>query len=151
MLEIPSPPKMAKLSSTPSSFPWSRSIALKKSGLGLLHRHFDPEDRREAGGVPISPRFPFQLMGRYCHQAGLSKRAGSSYESYFAPLNGRPRFKSVDLTDLSIQRLSEGIYARCHDCEPRRLCPASPVNMPLAKHLRVQLLPRERKCASQAQ
>jgi hypothetical protein len=93
----------------------------EKVSLGLLQRHFDLEDG-EKGGVPISPRF-----------------------------HGRLTFKSIDLTDLSIQRLSEGICSRCHDCEPRWLCLASPVNMSLAKRLRVQLLPRGGKCASQAQ
>jgi hypothetical protein len=73
----------------------------EKVGLGLLHHHFDLEGRREAGGMPISPRFPFQDGEILPPSWPIQEGRFIPYEPYSAPLNSRPTFKSVDLTDLN--------------------------------------------------
>src|SRR3954447_24253796 len=83
----------------------------EKVGLGLLHHHFDLEDGEKlvelhSMSTPWSvdiDEIPFQLVERYCQQAGLSKMANSCHMG-FTSLHSMavPPFKSVDLTDLSI-------------------------------------------------
>lgn len=106
MPEILSLPKMAKLSSTSSSFPWSRHCLEGKVG---LHRHFDLKD----GEKPVElnnistpwsvDEVPLPVGGEILPIDRLIQDGKfMPYEFYFAPLNGRPTFKSADLIDLSI-------------------------------------------------
>jgi hypothetical protein len=93
----------------------------EKVGLGLLHRHFDLEDGEKLVEFHnISTPWSVDIdeislpVGGEILPTSWRIQDGKfmPYEFYFAPLNGRPTFKSFDLTDLSIRGfLKEFVHA----------------------------------------